>query len=209
MNDTRRQIIDLLKERGQATVEELAGEMSVTCMAIRHHLNVLLGENLIDAETERRQNGPGRPQKVYRLTETANDLFPTNYHDLASSIIYEIKADLGQEYLDGMLERIAARWLQEAPKFRPDQPVEERLEEAIAFLGEKGFQTTVEKVNGGYYLHNLTCPYHYVVMYHPEVCKMDVYLFNKLLNTRVQPRKSIAAADQRCTYYIELEKNGT
>ena len=41
MQATREKIVELLKERGHATVEELADEVGLTQMAVRHHLNVL------------------------------------------------------------------------------------------------------------------------------------------------------------------------
>ena len=61
MHETRQRIIDFLKEKKQATVEELAAAIELTPMAVRYHLNVLQANNLIVAFAVRRQAGPGRP----------------------------------------------------------------------------------------------------------------------------------------------------
>ena len=71
MHETRQRIIDFLKEKRKATVEELAAAIDLTPMAVRYHLNVLQADNLIAAFAVRRQSGPGRPQQIYRLTEAA------------------------------------------------------------------------------------------------------------------------------------------
>ncbi|MEW5960399.1 MAG: helix-turn-helix domain-containing protein, partial [Chloroflexota bacterium] len=48
MHETRQRIIEYLKEKQQATVEELAAAITLTPMAVRYHLNVLQANNLID-----------------------------------------------------------------------------------------------------------------------------------------------------------------
>jgi predicted ArsR family transcriptional regulator len=49
MHPTRQRIIEFLKEKEEATVEELAAEVGMTPMAVRYHLNVLQAGNLITA----------------------------------------------------------------------------------------------------------------------------------------------------------------
>src|SRR6185503_12082177 len=96
MQATRQQIIEFLKEKGQATVEELAATVNLTPMAVRHHLNVLQAESLISATTIRRQSGPGRPSQVYQLTQAADALFPEDYYGLTDYLLVELAQQLGQ-----------------------------------------------------------------------------------------------------------------
>ena len=56
MQTTRQKIVELLRELGQATVEELADAVGLTQMAVRHHLNVLRGENLVATSSVRRKS---------------------------------------------------------------------------------------------------------------------------------------------------------
>ena len=54
MHETRQRIIEFLKEKNQATVEELATAIDLTPMAVRYHLNVLQADNLVAALAVRR-----------------------------------------------------------------------------------------------------------------------------------------------------------
>ena len=97
MQATRQQIIEFLKEKGQATVEELAATVNLTPMAVRHHLNVLQAEDLITSAAIRRQSGPGRPSQVYQLTAAADGLFPVDYYGLTNYLLAELTHLLGQD----------------------------------------------------------------------------------------------------------------
>ena len=76
MQSTRQEILEILKEDKQATVEDLAERLQLTPMTIRHHLNVLQAQNLVTTATVRRSQKVGRPRLVYTLTAAADDLFP-------------------------------------------------------------------------------------------------------------------------------------
>ena len=54
MQSTRQEILEILKEDREATVEDLASRLELTPMTIRHHLNVLQAQNLVVAPTVRR-----------------------------------------------------------------------------------------------------------------------------------------------------------
>ena len=47
MQSTRERILNILKERGQATVDDLSQELGLTAVTVRHHLDILRGEGLI------------------------------------------------------------------------------------------------------------------------------------------------------------------
>ena len=47
MHSKRRQILDILKTRGSATVEELRQELGITSVTVRHHLVDMRAEELV------------------------------------------------------------------------------------------------------------------------------------------------------------------
>ena len=47
MQTTRRTILEILRERGQATVDEMADQLGLTPMTVRHHLNLLQSQDLV------------------------------------------------------------------------------------------------------------------------------------------------------------------
>jgi len=82
MQQTRRHILEILKERKEATIDEIVEALSnrigkITAVTVRHHLEILRGDGLVAAPTVRRRSAPGRPQYVYALTERAADISPT------------------------------------------------------------------------------------------------------------------------------------
>ena len=66
MQETRQQIIEILKTRSQATVDDLADALALTTMTVRHHLGILEEQSLVQTEIQRGR--VGRPHYVYRLT---------------------------------------------------------------------------------------------------------------------------------------------
>ncbi len=202
MQPTREKIVELLKERGHATVEELADEVGLTQMAVRHHLNVLQGKDLVEISSVRRKGQPGRPQQLYTLTESANALFPEDYYHLADYLLDEVKATLGTEGLDELLGRIANRMTAEAPSIDPDQTPEARLSQLTQILGDKGFNARWGTEGDDYVIRVLTCPYRQVTREHSEVCRLDMQMIKDTLNVDPVQVTCIANGDEHCTYRI-------
>jgi predicted ArsR family transcriptional regulator len=202
MQATRQQIIEFLKEKGQATVEELAAAVSLTPMAVRHHLNVLQAENLILSSTIRRQSGPGRPSQVYQLTKAADELFPVDYYGLTDYLLAELTHQLGQAGLRQIFSNIAHRLASEAPLPRENQTFEERLDEVITFLSAKGFVVDWESSENNYMIHAYSCPYRQVAKNHAEVCLLDKQIISSMLATTPARIACLTADDDHCTYRI-------
>lgn len=202
MQATRQQIIEFLKEKNQATVEELAATVNLTPMAVRHHLNVLQAENLILSSTIRRQTGPGRPSQVYQLTQAADELFPVDYYGLTDYLLAELTHQLGQDGLRQIFSNIAQRLANEAPPPRENQSFEERLDEVIAFLSAKGFVVDWESGDNDYMIHAYSCPYRQVAKNHAEVCLLDKQIISSMLATSPARIACLTTDDNHCTYCI-------
>ena len=202
MQSTRQEILEILKEEAQATVEDLAQRLELTPMTIRHHLNVLQAQNMIEASKVRRSQKVGRPRLVYTLTEAADQFFPSNYGNLARHLVGEVKKTLGDEGTHAVFRRIAEQVAQEAPPPRDGQSFEERLTDVAEFLGKQGFITRWEKTEQGYVLTNINCPYRQVAHEHGEVCGMDEALITQLLG--VEPvRLSSLRQRAACNYLVK------
>ena len=115
MQSVRRRITEIIKETGSATVAELAHELGMAQVSVRHHIDILIGENLVQTIGVRRRNGVGRPSLVYGLTAGAAALFPQRNAQLASSVLSELKAIMPAEAVSGILARVADHMLRGAP----------------------------------------------------------------------------------------------
>lgn len=203
MQATRKRIIRVLKEHGEATVEDLAKAVGLTQMAVRHHLNVLQAEQLISAPAVRRSHKRGRPQQVYALTDAADKLFPEDYFQLADYLLDELTEQVGHQGVVKVFENIASRLLSEAPPRKAGQPFEDRLEQLVDFMSDKGFVVHWERHNDTYSIQVISCPYRQVARDHSEVCLLDKHIIASMLN--VQPRRvtCMAQSDERCTYQFQ------
>jgi predicted ArsR family transcriptional regulator len=202
MQSTRQEIIEILKEEKQATVEDLAQRLELTPMTIRHHLNVLQAQNLVVAYKVHRSRKVGRPRLVYTLTEAADALFPQSYGELARHLVSEVKQTMGQEQAEAVLRRVAERVASEAPPPVEGQSFEERLDQAVDFLHEHGFISRWEKVGHGYMITNINCPYRYVSREHDELCIMDTEILSNLLGVAPQRLSSMRAGEPTCSFLL-------
>ncbi len=202
MQSTRQEILEILKEERQATVEDLAQRLELTPMTIRHHLNVLQAQNLVVASKVRRSQKVGRPRLVYTLTESAEELFPQSYGELARHLVTEVKETVGEEETRAIFERIADRIVNEAPPATEGQSFEDRMKQVTDFLEDLGFILRWEKTDEGYIFANINCPYRQVAAEHSEVCAMDTLLLNGLLGVEPKRLTSLRTGDNSCSCLI-------
>lgn len=199
----RHRIIEILKENGAATVAELASRLGIAQVSVRHHLDILIGEDMVEAVGVRRRDGAGRPSQVYKLTPQAARLFPQRHDAIVDGLLDEMKAALPAEQVRTFFIHLADKTAGEAPAALPDQSVEQRLEEIARFLTEKGYNARWEEKDGRYELHAYNCPYVGTADRHHELCMMDQELMRALVPgaTRYQTRALHGAS--HCTYIIE------
>ena len=205
MQTTRERILSILKERNQATVDELSRELDLTAVTVRHHLDILRGEGLIAAPLVRRRKSPGRPQYVYTLAEKANAFFPKRYDHLAILMFDELRSCLSPAEVDQMMERIGERIASQAalPDEEGSGDFEARLAATVEFLDGLGYMARWERRDDGdYLLHVVNCPYEKVASQDHRVCTMDMTLLTRLLGTSPQRISWAAQGDPECTYVV-------
>lgn len=200
----RKHILEILKERGGASVSELADELGMAPVSVRHHLDILQGQGLVTIPAVRRRRSVGRPQQIYTLTDAAVEQFPNNLRALTNEVLEEVKAVVPPAELKSIFERIAQRTAADAPPPRAGQTAGERMTEIVAFLSAKGYLPRWETTeDGAYLLHISNCPYAGVSEEHPELCHMDATLSHLLVGSTPHRLCRMAAGDQRCTYRFE------
>lgn len=205
MQSTRQRILEILKEKKQATVEQLSEELDLTPVTVRHHLDVLRGEGLVAAPTALRRRGPGRPQYAYALTDAADDFFPKNYHSLADMLFDEIRDKVTPSELEQILRSMADRMAARAPSLRKNRP-QDVLGAAVRFLNDQGYVARWEKTpEGSFVLHTCNCPYERVAQTHGEVCTMDAAFVGRLVGLPSERLSHMASGDDSCSYVINVK----
>ena len=202
MQVTRQRIVDFLRKHNQASVEELTKAVGLTHMAVRHHLNILQGEGLIEVSTTRRAKKPGRPVQVYVLTNQAEKLYPQDYFQLSDLLLEEMVNQIGPNGVAEVFNNIAERLLEMAPRPKAEQPFEERLCQVVQFLKQKGFAARWDVEDGQYVIHHAACPYRQLASRYQEVCLLDEIVIGSMLQVAPERTCSIAENDGQCTYCL-------
>jgi predicted ArsR family transcriptional regulator len=200
--ETRQAILEYLKQNGSATVDELAEQVKLNSVTVRHHLDVLRREELISDPVVRHRSTPGRPQYAYALTAKASAHFPKNYCDLAAKLLEEIKASTPPAAVNVIFEGVANRLAAAAPKPVEGEALPERLERAVTFLNAHGYDASWEQTGGTYLLHTCNCPYEALATHNPELCAMDIALAQNLLGGSVQRVSRVLDGASTCSYCL-------
>lgn len=205
MQETRRTILDILRRRGQATVDDIVAELqkrrgSITAVTVRHHLKLLQEDDLISSPELRRRSAPGRPQYVYALTDKARETFPNNYQHLAAGLLEQIQKALPPEGVNVILEGVADQMANEANI--PEGGLAERLDIAVEYLTDRGYEAYWLQNDEGYVLHTSNCPYHQITESNATLCDLDLRLVASLLGVVPRRLSHVAQGDETCSYLI-------
>ncbi len=192
MQNVRQRILQILQERGQATVADLAEALNMAPVSVRHHLDILQGDGLIRVDGVRRRRGAGRPQHVYALTPEAILVFPKNYEEVLHHLLAVLEEDFPAERVDAFLERVAQRIAREA---RLKGPEDVLLDQVVAFLNERGYMARWEMSEKGAVISLVNCPYAGLIAQHGRLCRMDVCLIFHLLGGKKEPVLESAIRD--------------
>ncbi len=195
---TRDTILHALKSSNQATVETLAETANVSPVTVRHHLNALQADGLIEVDSVRRK--VGRPYYVYSLSESGHELFPHKYVRLTNRLLDELKATLPADQVKLLFQGVVRSILEDHKGSFESLPFEERLSYLVSMLSEEGFLVKWEKDNGRYTLTEYGCPYYSIGEEHTEVCGMDMSLMVTVLQTPVEQHTCMLQGDECCQF---------
>jgi predicted ArsR family transcriptional regulator len=209
VQQTRRYILDILKIRGEASVDEIVESLhryrgkDITAVTVRHHLIRLKDEGLVASPELRHRDSPGRPQHLYSLTEQAIAQFPNNYQRFAAHLLEGLQAHLPAEGVNVILEDVANHMAEEA-EIQPDLPFEDRLDMAVDYLSSRGYEAYWEyqDQDSAYLLHTSNCPYHHLASDNPALCDMDMRLVASLLGVIPRRHSHMMAGESDCAYLV-------
>ncbi len=202
MQATRKRILEILKERSQATVDELSEMLDLTSVTVRHHLDVLRTEGLVEPPVVRHRSSPGRPQYVFCLTPRASEHFPRNFDALSKRLLDSMRASLDERQINVIFEGVTNRFVAQAPGPVPGETLEQALDRAESFLNDNGYVAHWEQSPEGYLLHTCNCPYEGSPSGNPELCEMDLELVSRLLGQMPERVARLVEGCNSCAYLI-------
>lgn len=201
VSSTQRRVLDALRRRSEATVDELAEALDVTPSAVRQHLAPLRSVGLVAARPQRGQ--AGRPADVYRCTPASDQLFPTE-QNLAVEILDDLY-DEDPSLVEQLFGRRRRRMVDDARDRLGGAPVVERVAAITDQFDAQGYLADFDQMDdGGFRIQLHNCPIRNVADRYPHACAAELGFIEDVLPetqvTRVS-RKSDRCSS--CTYRIE------
>jgi len=209
---TRAQIVELLRQRGKATVDDLTRVLDLAPATVRRHLDVLQRDGQIALETVRRATG--RPHYVFTLTQTGRHLLPGHYIGVAGRLISELLAlrPVDTRGKDGRgvallaFERMGAAVLQACERRVTASKLPDRLRQAVDALADGGIVVEAAARRGGYLLRVRDCPCRLAQSTRQGACRQAESLLGSLLRTQI--RREPNEEGDVCAYFVlEAEEN--
>ena len=200
-NPSRKKILLALKKNGNMSVDDLSNEVKITPMGVRQHLLILERNGAVEYVT--RKHGVGRPGFLYRLTETADDLFPKSYQALALDILTELERLDGRGKINEVFKRRRERIFAEMmPLLSGKKTVSERVRFLTDQLQRDGSLVELEENDKSFKLKQFNCPISKVAYRFREACAHDLQLFRELFGEGVTREQCLSDGDQSCVYVI-------
>ncbi len=202
---TRDVILDAIKQANEATVEQLAAAADVSPVTVRHHLNTLQAEGLLETRSVRRK--VGRPYYVYSLSMKGHEMFPHRYVRLSNLLLDELKAQFPSEIVTDLFNKVVERIVDEHREIFEELSFEERLDYLVKMLAEEGFLASWEVTDNGYMLTEYSCPYYSVGRKHSEVCAFDKQLMIRVLETPIIQHSCMLEGDSSCQFSLTFPES--
>ena len=198
---TRRAVLLLLKKRGEAGADELAGALGITVSAVRQHLARLVDGGLVASRSE--AHGPGRPPHRYSLTPAGEALFPRFYAELTNELL-DYASDDDPDLVGRIFERRRRRRVAQARDRLAGATFDERVTRLTEILDADGYLAEFERRPDGSYLvteHN--CAILGVAQRYRLACSTEIeFLREALPDAAVERVAHMMAGAHVCAYEI-------
>jgi predicted ArsR family transcriptional regulator len=198
---TRMEVLELLRRKGHASAETIASDLGVTPNAVRQHLTNLERDGFVISHPERRARG--RPSLLFSLTERADSVFPKRYGQLATMVLQEIREMGGEEALDEIFARVAARHASAIEKDLDGLDFDQKLSRVVAWIGRAGTLAEQTETEEGVKVTIHNCPFRNTALKFPQVCTITPHLLSQLLGGAVSQSDSIHRHDSYCSFVVQ------
>lgn len=172
---TRLRILDYVRRHHTASAAELARSLQMTAANVRHHLAVLIANDLLEVVGARRDER-GRPKRLYGLSR---HVLGDGLDELSSLLLSEWLADLPESQREAVLRRLAFRLAGAEAGSGGALPA--RLARLVHRLDALHYQARWEAGAVGARIVLGHCPYAAIIARHPELCRMDAFLLEAFL----------------------------
>ncbi|MBS1848252.1 MAG: MarR family transcriptional regulator [Actinobacteria bacterium] len=148
LSPARRNVLIALKERGEASADDLAESLHISPSAVRQHLTGLRSAGFVETRPERGR--PGRPVDLYHSTRRGDAVFAPSDGSLTLELLQDLEAE-DPRIIDRVFQRREHR---RAEAFRAELDgltIEARLSRLCELLDAEGYLARWAAADDGTY----------------------------------------------------------
>jgi DeoR family transcriptional regulator, suf operon transcriptional repressor len=195
-----------LKRAQRSTARDLASRLNVSLNAVRHHLKELEAQELV--EYERRHQGVGAPAFAYRLTPTAEALFPRRYEATLNELLDHVVEREGRAAAVSVLEARYATLTRRLQGELVGVAPAERMAAVARLLTEEGYMAEASATSSGGILVEHNCAIQAVAERFPEICAAEARFLAAVLGAEVDRQEHILSGCSACEYRVRFNSSG-
>lgn len=207
ISKTGTKILQLLKRQGAMTAKTLSGELNMTTMGVRQHLQMLEDQGEVFYEDHKAQRG--RPTRYWSLTIKSNEHFEDRHEELTLKLIDSVQAVFGESGVDQLIQHreMESEALYSA-KLQAMTSLFDKLTALAELRSTEGYMAEIHQENGDYWLIENHCPICSAAKHCMKFCRSELQLFQSLLRGFADVRRDehIINGDRRCAYKITPSK---
>jgi DeoR family suf operon transcriptional repressor len=194
-------LAELKRARG-STATNLASRLCVSLNAVRHHLKELETQALV--EYKRRHQGVGAPAFVYRLTPTAEALFPRRYEATLNALLDHVVEREGRAGAVSVLEGRYATLTRQLQSELAGAAPAERIAAVARLLTEEGYMAEASATASSGILVEHNCAIQAVAERFPEICAAEARFLAAVLGAEVDRQEHILSGCSVCEYRVRF-----
>lgn len=205
LSGSKKELLDLIKHKGQVTIDESVEETDLAKTTLREHFTQLERDGYIERSYER--SGRGRPSLQFKLSKQGNSLYPSYEPQMMRELVRFLQSEGKEEALEMFFKKF---WDQRYKKLElmleteNVQSEEEKIRVVTKMLEEEGFMPEYEMNGeaGDLTMKECNCPFREVVKVTKLPCTLEEEFYRKVFEKNVERTTYIAEGDFACTYCI-------
>jgi predicted ArsR family transcriptional regulator len=199
ISESAQRILHCLRkcEEGMS-IEQLSDCLEVTPMAVHRPLMSLKELGFVES-TLQREKKRGRPIRIFRLTEHADELSPKNY----GSFILQLLDQLRPRKIQDLFESCFRTSYKKTREQMKGKDLPQRVESLAHMLSENNYMAEHQQVGKDQFVIKLlNCPLSKVAKEYPLTCSCEKSYLSNLLQAKVQRDHHILSGQNYCSYIV-------
>ncbi|MCL4341638.1 MAG: transcriptional regulator [Candidatus Thermoplasmatota archaeon] len=182
---TETQIILILKEKGDRSLQQLSDELKISKMGVLNHVKRLEEQGLI--RRIQKKGKVGRPFYLFNVTENSKENLASSSSWMLSGLIKYLKetgnGDLVEHFLNERYDQTRLEYEKRMSHIQPDK----RLQELVRIRQEENYYPLLKTSSSGTFeLQEFNCPIYQISRHFGVACGLETRLFSSVLDMDVE-----------------------